>query len=79
MVSEELMARLQEEEFEVKILYYKIAGNYLYYLNKRKWCPSNIHSLRNYLNKEIRSRVFQDINSEIIRLSFCLIRYLAKS
>ena len=56
-----------------------MAGNYLYYLKERKWYPNNIYNLKNYLNKDLRSGVSQNINYKTIRLSFYLIKYLVKS
>ena len=56
-----------------------MAGNYLYYLEERKWYPNNIYNLKNYLNKDLRSEVSQNINYGIIRLSLYLGKYLVKS
>ena len=56
-----------------------MAGNCLYYLEERKWYLSNIYSLKNYLNKDLRSGVSQNINYKTIRLSLCLGKYLIKS
>ena len=39
-----------------------MAGNYFCYLEEREWYPSNIYNLKNYLNKNLRSRVSQNIN-----------------
>ena len=56
-----------------------MAGNYLYYPEERKWCLNNIYSLKNYLNKDLRSGVSQNINYKIIRLSLYLGRYSVRS
>ena len=56
-----------------------MAGNYLYYSEERKWYLSNIYNLKNYLNKDLRSGVSQNINYRTIRLSLYLGRYSVKS
>ena len=76
------MAKIQKKKkknLRLKYFSVEIASNYPYLLKKRKWCPYSIYNSKNYLNKEIRSRVSQNINSRIIRLSFCLKRYLVRS
>ena len=72
------MAHLPKKNFRLKYSDVKITGKYLYYSKKRKWCPSNIYNLKNYLNKNLRSRAFQNINYKTIRLSFYLVKYLVK-
>ena len=56
-----------------------MVSNYLYYPEERKWYPSNIYGLKNYLNKDLRSRVSQNINYKIMRLSSYLGKYLVRS
>ena len=77
--SEELIIYFQKKNHRLKYSGIKIASKCLCYPEKRKWYPSSIHSLKNYLNKNLRSRVSQNINYKIMRLSSYLGRYLVKS